>query len=67
MVEKGKTTLNYNPEQAGKKILVLDWLSMMGRTRHLQKEEYREVVEELQSEIDRRFARLKAKSENPIL
>ncbi len=66
-VEKGKTTLNYNPEQAGKKIPVLDWLSMMGRTRHLQKEEYREVVEELQSEIDRRFARLKAKSENPIL
>ncbi|MDE6891852.1 MAG: pyruvate synthase [Lachnospiraceae bacterium] len=66
-VEKGKTTLNYNPEQAGKKIPILDWLSMMGRTRHLQKEEYREVVEELQSEVDRRFARLKAKSENPIL
>lgn len=66
-VEKGKTTLNYNPEQAGKKIPVLDWLSMMGRTRHLQKEEYKKIVEELQGEVDRRFARLKAQSENPIL
>lgn len=66
-VEKGKTTLNYNPEQAGKKIPVLDWLSMMGRTRHLQKEEYAEVVKDLQNEVDKRFGCIVAKSENPVL
>ena len=66
-VERGKTTLSYNPETANKKIPVLQWLSMMGRTKHLQKDEYRGVSEELQREIDRRFEVLKAKSDNPIL
>ncbi|MGN0432682.1 MAG: thiamine pyrophosphate-dependent enzyme [Lachnospiraceae bacterium] len=58
-VEQGVTRLSYDPEKAGKKIPVLDWLSMMGRTGHLQKEEYREVVERMQQEIDRRFYELK--------
>lgn len=66
-VERGKTTLSYNPETVNKKIPVLQWLSMMGRTKHLQKDEYRGVAEDLQREIDRRFEVLKAKSENPIL
>lgn len=66
-VEKGKTLLNYDPDTAGKKIPVIDWLSMMGRTKHLQKEIYADVVKEMQEEVDRRFARLKAKAENPIL
>lgn len=58
-VEHGKTTLNYDPEQAGKKIPVTDWLSMMGRTKHLCKEEHRGIAKELQKEVDRRFRRLK--------
>ncbi|MBQ7919466.1 MAG: pyruvate synthase [Lachnospiraceae bacterium] len=58
-VEQGVTRLSYDPEKTGKKIPVLDWLSMMGRTKHLQKEEYRDVVEKMQGEIDRRFAELK--------
>ncbi len=62
-VEQGVTTLSYDPEKTGKKIPVLDWLSMMGRTKHLQKEEYREVVERLQQETDRRFAELKKRAE----
>lgn len=66
-VERGITTLSYDPEQNGKKIPVLDWLSMMGRTRHLKKEEYKEVVESLQEEVDRRFRCLQAKSESPYL
>ena len=66
-VEQGKTKLSYNPEKRGKKIPVLDWVSMMGRTKHLKKEEYREIVEDLQKEVDRRFMRLKEKSENPYL
>lgn len=66
-VERGITTLNYDPGKKGKKIPVLDWLSMMGRTKHLKKDEYREVVESLQAEVDRRFQCLVAKSESPYL
>lgn len=66
-VERGITTLNYDPGKKGKKIPVLDWLSMMGRTKHLKKEEYREVAESLQAEVDRRFKCLVAKSESPYL
>ncbi len=66
-VERGITTLSYDPKQNGKKIPVLDWLSMMGRTKHLKKEEYKEVVDSLQEEVDRRFRCLQAKSESPYL
>ena len=66
-VEKGKTTLSYDPEKMRKKKPVADWLSMMGRTKHLVKDEYHEVVKEMQKEIDRRFNVLKIKSENPEL
>lgn len=62
-VEQGVTGLSYDPEKTGKKIPVLDWLSMMGRTKHLQKDEYKEVVERLQEETDRRFMELKKKAE----
>ena len=62
-MEQGVTTLSYDPEKTGKKIPILDWLSMMGRTKHLQKEEYRDVVERLQQETDRRFAELKKRAE----
>lgn len=66
-VEKGKTTLNYNPENLNKKIPVLEWLSMMGRTKHLKKDIYADIVKELQTEVDTRFERLKEKAANPIL
>ncbi len=66
-VEKGNTVLNYDPEKIGKKIPVLDWLSMMGRTKHLQKECYSGIVKELQDEVDRRYIQIKAKAESPVL
>lgn len=66
-VEKGKTVLSYDPEKDGRKIPVLDWLSMMGRTKHLQKEMYADIVKEMQEEVDRRYMCLKAKAENPVL
>ena len=53
---------DFDPEKTGKKIPVSDWLSMMGRTKHLVKEEYTEVVERLQKETDRRFEELKKKT-----
>ena len=66
-VEQGKTRLSYDPEKIGNKIPVSDWLAMMGRTKHLLKEEYSEIVAEMQKEVDRRFQVLKAKDENPVL
>ncbi|MBR3834988.1 MAG: pyruvate synthase [Lachnospiraceae bacterium] len=62
-VEQGVTKLSYDPEKQGKKIPVIDWLSMMGRTKHLVKEEYNEIVERMQQEIDQRYKVLKEKSE----
>ncbi len=65
--ERGNTTLTYDPGKKNRKIPVLDWLSMMGRTKHLLREEYHDIVEELQNEVDRRFLCLKEKSANPYL
>ena len=66
-VERGCTTLSYDPEQKGKKIPVTDWLNMMGRTRHLCGDDYRSVTEEIQQEVDRRWKRLKVRAEHPML
>lgn len=66
-IENGITTLNYNPEKREKKIPVLDWLTMMGRTKHLSEEVYKGIVEDIQAEVDRRWERLKARAEHPLL
>lgn len=66
-IEQGITTLNYNPENMKKKISVKDWLTLMGRTKHLGKEEYKEIVNDIQMEVDRRWERLKARAEHPLL
>ena len=62
-VENGVTKLSYDPEKVNKKIPVLDFLSMMGRTKHLKKDEYKDVVDRIQEEIDRRYAALKKRAE----
>lgn len=66
-VEQGITNLSYDPEKSKKKIPVEQWLSMMGRTKHLAKEGYKDVVNALQDEIDNRFKKLIVKSENQYL
>ena len=66
-VEQGITTLNYNPITNNKKIPIEKWFSMMGRTKHLVREEYADIVADIQAEVDRRFARLIARSENHLL
>ncbi len=65
-IEQGETVLSYDPEKVGKKIPVIDWLSMMGRTKHLAKEEYKDVVERIQQEIDIRFYELKRRWEKGV-
>ena len=66
-VERGITRLSYDPEKKGKKCPAEQWLSQMGRTRHLCGEESREVLDRFQQEVDRRWARLKAKHEHELL
>ncbi len=66
-VEDGITTLNYDPEAKGKKIPVSEWLKLMGKTRHLLKPENKHILDEIQREVDRRWRRLKARAEHPLL
>lgn len=66
-VERGITTLSFDPESKNKKIPVADWLGMMGRTRHLCENEHRQILEMIQQEVDLRWKRLKALAEHPEL
>lgn len=66
-VEKGKTTVTYNPELVGRKIAVKDWFAMMAKTKHLILPENKELLEEIETEIERRWHRLKAMHEHPLL
>jgi pyruvate ferredoxin oxidoreductase alpha subunit len=66
-IEKGITTLNFNPEDRNKKIPISEFFSMMGRTKHLLKPDNKEILDQIQTEVDRRWERLKAMHENPIL
>jgi pyruvate ferredoxin oxidoreductase alpha subunit len=66
-IENGITTITYNPEEKNKKIPVTDWLKMMGRTKHLADERYSELVKNIQDETDRRWTRLKALHDSPVL
>lgn len=65
-IEQGKTRLNYDPDALGKRIPVTDWLAMMGRTKHLCKDAYKDVTESLQREIDRRYQSLKEEAQKAL-
>lgn len=66
-VEKGQTTITYNPEEKSKRIPLTDWLKTMGKTRHLTKPENAEALAEFEQEVERRWKVLQAKHENPYL
>lgn len=66
-IENGITKISYNPEDKNKKIPVGDWFSMMGRTKHLLKPDFRDMLEQVQSEVDRRWLRLKARADSDCL
>ncbi len=66
-VEQGKTTITYNPEARKKKIPVEDWLSYMGKSKHLLKEENADILEDFKAEIEGRWIKLQAKHEHPHL
>src|SRR5512140_956543 len=66
-VEHGHTRLTYNPEAAGRRKPVADWLKLMGKTRHLLQPDNAPVLQGIQAEVDRRWERTKAMHEHPLL
>ncbi|HTR58170.1 MAG TPA: thiamine pyrophosphate-dependent enzyme [Casimicrobiaceae bacterium] len=66
-VEHGHTTLTYDPDATDRRHSVSDWLKLMGKTRHLLTPENAEIVAGIQAETDRRWVRLKAMDEHPLL
>jgi len=66
-VEKGHTRITYNPDAVGKRIALKDYLGMMGKTKHLLKENNKAVLESAQAEVSRRWERLKAMHDHPLL
>jgi pyruvate ferredoxin oxidoreductase alpha subunit len=66
-IEHGCTTLTYDPDAMGRRHPVSDWLKLMGKTRHLLNPANAEIIEGIQGETDRRWARLKAMHEHPLL
>ena len=51
-VDNGEWKLNYTPKE---KIPVMDWMKPQGRFKHLQKPENKELVEEIQRDVDRQW------------
>ena len=66
-IERGITTINYDPEEKGKKVPVGEWLKTMGKTKHMLRTECKPVLDAFQVEVDRRWARLKEMHKNPLL
>jgi pyruvate ferredoxin oxidoreductase alpha subunit len=66
-VERGKTSITYDPDAVGRRIPLRDYLGMMGKTRHLLSEANREVLKASEEEVERRWLRLKAMHEHPLL
>jgi pyruvate ferredoxin oxidoreductase alpha subunit len=66
-VEHGYTTLTYDPDASNRRRPVSEWLKLMGKTRHLVAPDKAPIVQAIQEETDRRWARLKAMHEHPLL
>lgn len=67
-VEQGVTTISYDPEARGKKVPVSDAFAMMGGAyKHLTMPQYAAQCADVQAEVDRRWARLKALANHELL
>lgn len=63
-VEKGHTTITYDPDVVGRRRPVSDWLGLMGKTKHLLSPDHQKRLEYIEKEIDRRWQRLKIMHEH---
>lgn len=66
-IYNGVTSITYDPEKGNKKMSISKFFSRLGVTRHITKEDNREALEEIQREVDRRWERLKARDQHPLL
>jgi len=66
-VERGITHITYDPEPIGRRVPVADWLTLMGKTKHLCQPSNAGTLATIEAEVERRWLRLKAKHENPLL
>lgn len=54
-IENNKILITYNPEKLQKKCNVSEWFKYMKRTKHLIKEEFKDTLNEIQDNIDKRW------------
>ena len=66
-VEHGCTHITYDPDAIGRRRSVGDWLGQMGKTRHMLAQDNAERLEMLEQEVEKRWRKLKIKSEHPEL
>jgi len=66
-IERHKTILTYDPDPIGRRISVAAWLAMMGKTKHLCRPEFADELAQIENEVQRRWLRLKAMNDNPLL
>jgi len=66
-IERGVTKLTYDPERLKKRVPLRDWLGLMGKTKHLLQPEFAPQLEAAETEVERRWSRIKAMSEHPLL
>jgi pyruvate ferredoxin oxidoreductase alpha subunit len=66
-IERGITALTYHPDRENKRKPLQEWLSLMGKTKHLLDPKWQNAYVELEKEVNRRWERLKARAEHPLL
>jgi len=67
-VVEGKTVVNYDPEARNKKIPVGEAFRVMGRAfSHMLRPENADLLAEVQTEVDKRWARIKAMAASEVL
>ena len=54
-IERGITKISYKPKN---KIEVIEFLKAVGRTKHLAKDEYKEIVKRIQENVDKKWREL---------
>ncbi|MBW4838672.1 MAG: hypothetical protein KZY74_04695, partial [Paenibacillaceae bacterium] len=64
-IEHGVTNITYNPEAKNKRVSPQEWLKLMGKTKHMLKDD--ELLDVFEEEVNRRWERLKLKHESPLL
>ena len=66
-IERGHTTITFDPEAVGRRIPVGQWLASMGKTKHLAKPEFEHELQAIEIETERRWLRLKALHQSEVL